>query len=87
MYEQKAIVVRQLGERDVAYAITEGIWEAECRRLQAEVDMLREQLREAEARVGLFSWGYQDQQRRRLRAECRLDKRKASIWQRLAALI
>lgn len=87
MYEQKAIVVRQLGERDVAYAITEGIWEAECRRLQEENEMLREQLREAEARVGLFNWGYQEQRRKRLSAECRLDKRKASIWQRLAALI
>lgn len=88
MYEQRAIVVRQVGQRnEIAEKISEGIWEAEARRLQAEVDMLRAQLAEAEARVGVFNWGYQEQKLRRLRAECELDKRKASIWSRIFALI
>lgn len=85
---QRAIVVRQIGEEnEVSRQISEGIWEAECHRLEAENAQLRAQLREAEARVGLFGWGYNQQRAKRLQAECKLDKRKASIWGKIASLI
>lgn len=83
----RAVVVRQGGDSMVSGRISEGIWEAEARRLQAENEYLREQLRIAEARVGLFNWGMEQEQHRRRTAEARVNKRRRGIYQRVMELI
>ncbi len=79
--------MRKAGDPAMSQGISEGIWAAECRRLEAENAELRRRLAEAEARVGLFCWGLENERERRIEAQCKLNKRKASVWHKLGLVL